>query len=489
MKKSTKKQIQTKSKKKVDYIEGLKQLVNYVTNPNPSQLSKIVNFYKYDQYIIKRLFTYVYFNPKIIHYLNKYFNDTYVWSSLFQGKNSKENIIKFINNFALILKLNNIDNKKYLVYLKSDFNKDKNRDKIITLLDVYFKTIFNKYYNQIELNFFYKLFQLNVINDVDIMKIDQLINNKTTIDIEPQNQQLLLIKENKNFSKEISNFVQTFFDNKLINDNCKKCRLNKSKLVVLDTNINKIEPIDLMFVGINPGKTEAEVGLPFVGVSGKKLREKISLLPKNVKWLITNVVMCSTNSASEIPNETYSYCINNFKKIFETFKSSYIILLGADVLNIFNINGKITTLSGKIVDKKIIPVIHPSSLRNEKMINIWNKSFENIYKLFDSKDRIKSSSVVQPKIEKKLDTSNLTFFDVKEIENNKILKIFIDSKGKKKYLIEDNIVSVKIINSPFNKCSMITNNDENDININISMNKKYYIEKLLREKLSQLSTF
>jgi len=72
---------------------------------------------------------------------------------------------------------------------------------------------------------------------------------------------------------------------------CRKCKLcnTRTQVVVGDGNPNA----DILFVGEAPGKDEDLRGLPFVGRSGKLLRQKISEigLTRNDIY-ITNIVKC-----------------------------------------------------------------------------------------------------------------------------------------------------------------------------------------------------
>lgn len=72
---------------------------------------------------------------------------------------------------------------------------------------------------------------------------------------------------------------------------CRKCKLceTRTQVVVGDGNPNA----DILFVGEAPGKDEDLQGLPFVGRSGKLLRQKISEIGLTAKDIyITNIVKC-----------------------------------------------------------------------------------------------------------------------------------------------------------------------------------------------------
>ncbi len=497
-----------KKKSKPNFISGLKELTNFLVYPNKKieTLENIVNTYQFDEFIFKRLLSYIYSYPHLIYYWNKYMNNLFSWNILFGSKeNKRKNIIKLINSLKFTIIKNNFNDKRKFLYIKSNLYQEKNRTVIKKLLKEYFITIYNKFYNNDELNFFYKLFCENVITDVELMKIDQLLNNgknklNSNVFIKPNitetpvihNESNINISKN-NHSDEIKDIINKIKKFKINREECKKCGLYNSPMVVLDTNIKKVGSIDVLFIGLNPGINEVKEDLPFVGVSGKKLRSKMALLPKDIKWAITNIVLCHTKSEKEIPENAFINCSQMFKNICELFPAKYYVFIGRHAAQLANIKGNITSVSGKLFNNKIIPIVHPSSLRSEKMINIWNKSFETIYNLFNvnnNYERQDSSSnqnlnynIPQEKIITSI-SDDLTFFDVKDIGNNQLVKIFIDSNGIKKYYFEDYKYEINLKNQPFFKCKMIDN--KMDHIIQITGSKKYYISKLLRDSLKNV---
>jgi len=74
--------------------------------------------------------------------------------------------------------------------------------------------------------------------------------------------------------------------------------LSKVSFEYTSSNLNEIK---CMLLGANPGKDEAIVGRPFIGKSGRFLRECLEEVdfPHSV---IANAVLCSTNDTSSIPN-------------------------------------------------------------------------------------------------------------------------------------------------------------------------------------------
>jgi hypothetical protein len=82
-------------------------------------------------------------------------------------------------------------------------------------------------------------------------------------------------------------------------------------------------------------------------------------------------------------------------------------------------------------------------------------------------------------------TDDLTFFDVREI-NDKILLIFIDQKGQKKYLVTDYNLHFYVKNANWNQCNQIT--DQVDGIVHISGREKSQVIKYVRDKLNLIKS-
>lgn len=510
-KRKTSKSKLIKKKEKPNFLNGLKELTNWIvySNNNINTLENLIQTYNFDEYIFKRLLSYVYFYPHLIHYWNEYMNNLFDWSKLFGNKIKKrENLVKLINSFAYTLVKNNCCDKHNFMFIKGNLYQDKNRRDIKKLMKEYFQTINGKNFNDKELNFYYDLFCLNQITDVELMKADQLLNGgKSTINISNINSpqleiinQVDLVQENINIqntehSIEIKNFIKNVKLYKETRTKCKSCGLYKSPMIVLDTNIDKPGKVDIAFIGLNPGKKEIEEDKPFVGLSGTKLRKKMALLPTNIKWLISNIVLCHTVSEKEIPKDAFNNCIDMFKNICEAFPADYYVFIGRQAAQIAGVKDKITKVSGNIYNDNIIPIIHPSSLRSQEMIDIWDNSFDTIYKLFNVQksqlvqldqsvnNQQHNFNIPQHKIITQV-TDDLSLFDVKEVNKDKIVKIFIDNNGEKKYLFEDYNLTVNVKHASFTNCDMITK--EVDSFVKIKGSNKYFISKMLNNSLKDL---
>ena len=145
--------------------------------------------------------------------------------------------------------------------------------------------------------------------------------------------------------------------------NCNLCVLRKTcRGVVLGSGKDK----SVFIVGEAPGKTEDEVGKPFVGDSGKLVRAVV-----DDNYYITNVVKCRPPNNITPTNEQIDICVqNNFKREFETYKPKKLILLGKSAQKLLNYDF--------IKDVEIITFYHPSYyIRNGKGED-WKLEFEKI---------------------------------------------------------------------------------------------------------------
>lgn len=490
------------TKKKPSYLTGLKSLSSWLfSKRNENDLRNLIEKYEFDNTILKRLASYVYNSPYIVWYINKYMNNIYDFN--------KFDIVNLLYSFGYLLDINQ-KNAKKLFYLKSNDLVDKNKTKIKDLLSEYFNKIYDKYYNKYELNFYYDLINLGYISINDITEIDNYINSgKTTVHLEDMTQQKMIHQSDLNLtvldiyrtlSPEIQQFSDEIRTEIMTRPECQKCELFGRPTVVLDTNLETFGEVDIAFIGLNPGKEEVEMNKPFVGKSGKLLREKISHLPNETKWIISNVILCHTKNEKDIknPDLVISNCSDLLIKIFTKFPAKCYVPLGAKAASALGITKNITAVSGKKLTSAthtIIPLIHPSSAVNYGQMERFTKDFETIYELFkiDSKPKQKIQVISKPtEIETNVSqekfittiTPDLTFFDVKEV-GDKIIKIFLDQNGVKKYLIENHTFKFYLKYGDWKSCNQIT--DKVDGYVEISGKDKSNVIKRVRDRLYQIT--
>jgi len=496
-------------KKQPTYLTGLKALTNWIFGKQRHQkeLEYIVNTYRIDNNIIKRFLLFSYSTPHIVYFINKYLNHLYYFNRF--------DTVDLINSLTCILDMNRISKKSIpdkILYLKNTELADKNKQKVKELFKEYFEKLFDKSYNEIELNFFYDLVNLNVITFEQISQMDKHLNSgKETFTLESVT---LPVTSKANhlaldIYRELSPGIKQFCDQAkqyiLNRPECKDCQLYGKPTVILDTNMEDDGEVDIIFFGLNPGVEEVEIGKPFVGKAGKILRERMSLLPPQTKWVITNVILCHTRNESEIknPDDVKNRCRELVEAIRNTFPAKITVPLGSKAADWFGLKDKsISSISGKIFtsnNKTIIPIIHPSAANyNPENLNRFKNDFATILNVLKSQQSVVPATIAKttpktaPKEEQtvisgsKLITEvapDLTFFDVREV-NDKILLIYIDQQGQKKYKLVDYNVHFYLKNASWNECDQIT--DQVDAIVQVSGREKIAVTKLIRDKLNNL---
>lgn len=147
-------------------------------------------------------------------------------------------------------------------------------------------------------------------------------------------------------------------------DNCKRCPLYGSDIVLYEKLYDDKEAsCDILFMGINPGKDEAIQKRPFIGRSGKLLRnriEELGLLYYNIAF--SNAILCSTSNEAKIPD--IQVCINNCRTytdiIQEKLHPKLLVAVGKQCANVyFGIQGAMYDING-VRFGNVIPIVHPS---------------------------------------------------------------------------------------------------------------------------------
>lgn len=505
-------------KKPPSYINGLKAITNWFfsNRRKKEELENIIDTYKIDNNIIKRFMLYTYNTPHMTWYINKYLNSLYEFNRF--------DTVNLLYSLVYLLDVNRITRKSIpekLMYLKNTELSDRNKQKIKELLYEFFDKIFDKNYNDSEMNYFYDLVNLNVITFKNIEDIDKHINSgKSTLKLEEVTATTSPTSPKVNAGvldiyKELPSGIKTFCNEAkefiLAREECKGCELFGKPTVIMDTNVTDSEEVDIAFIGLNPGTDEVEIGKPFVGKAGKILRERMSLLPNNVKWAIYNVILCHTKNENEIknPDDVKARCKPLVEIIMQTFPSKIYVPLGAKAFDWFGLKGSVASLAGKVFTNNnmtIVPVMHPSAANyNPENLAKFKSNFQSVLNLFNQ-EPVKAPEVAMPQPPVKKSSKNyttkedltvpmdndkfinkvtpdLTFFDVREI-NNKILKIYIDKNGQKKYLITDYELNFFLKNANWKQCDQIT--DGIDAVVTFPGRDKYSVIKKIRDRLNNL---
>jgi len=428
----------------------------------------------------------------------------------------------------------------HLFYLKSKDLKDPNKYKVKKTLKDYYLITKNKYLNDDELNYLYSLFCQKLISIKDIENMYMVLNGpneKIKLDLDfienekpemsSQDQKQLINKyieyvQTTPLSDEIHNFCQEIKNEKTNRSKCQNCKLFDNSMVVLDTNRETIGPVDFMFISLNPGRDEVLYNKLMVGKSGQLQRKKMYYLDKNITWLITNIILCSTNNQKEIgktDKQIMNVCHNCQEflyKIIKHFPAKIYIPIGKQAIEFFGITGSVTQNSGQVTKKEngsiIVPMIHPSAVLQSRNINApifnntWNVIFQIATKLLQKQKsngvdpvknihhEIKQQTIIEKdpiygnpeySIPKNKCVSiiddTLTYFDSINLDNQNILNVYIDQQGEKKYKIEKFQVPIYVKTCELQDRKMLS--DKFDYVSYIDGRTRYRLSKTLKDNL------
>ncbi len=527
-----------KKKSKPTIIGFLKELTNWVCSQNPSieDLDNLLSKYPTVDigFVFKRLMSYNLNYPHLIQYCNKYFNNFYDFNSLSSNKVvHMENKLRLIRSIKYIMDINFQSHKNKIFYLKSSDLKDDNRRQIKKVLGPYFEKVHNVTYNDKELDHYCTLFERGTISEDDIYEIDRLMNNnKKTINLNLSTigfstyqdevkpaimtaEQYMDLCKKREFSKEIATYRMQLIDFKRDRDICKACQLYGKPMVSLDTNMETFGNIDVMFVGLNPGKEEVDNDKTFIGRPSLKLREKIMKFHPDTKWVITNLIFCHTPNEKDLGDgwqKVATDCTSHFlRDVFVKFPPRVVVLVGRQSKEMFGIKDAISKASGVVYPQNnclFIPLIHPSAVARSQtkwgpvFENSWTTIFEKIGTPVNVSCEVQNQQIAQSNEpparqdcsqylnpENMIDTvtDDLMLFDVVNIDNDTILKIFIDGNGKKKYYKQSYRMPIYVKqSSSWRDNEMITDAVHNVVYI--EGRNRYYVSKLLKEQLERIKS-
>lgn len=488
---------------KKSYIDFLKKLTHWlVSDPDKIILKELLEEHNITNTIFMRLMSYAYNYMHIIYFCNKYLNKNKILS--------ETDTVELISNISLIFRNNFLLNSKSFYYLKSDRVKDFKPE-----LKEYFSTLYDCDFNRDEIDYIYKLLNEQEINEITnkIQQSSKIIDSDIDYTIDKMS----------NFFKksEFDLFKEQIKIDKQESVLCNQCELYHKTLVTFDTNLKTFGPVDVAFIGLNPGKEEKKHGKPFVesGASGKKLREQIERLPKNISWVIYNIILCYTNNSTEIKDscKTMNYCNEMFIKIYNKFPTKLFVSLGKEASLKFGIDKQITKVSGELHNFNgydVIPMTHPSWIRNKpERLQKFTEDFTGLINYLTNEPNIdnikKEDSDIQtehvnsndesinniveerPNIDYKLNyimdndlkSGKYTFLDVKELQSNKLLNIYIDSNGKKYYQIKNNKMKIYLKNDNWKNNTITT--DKVDKVLELTGYEKQQLLRALRTKIQK----
>ncbi|MEI8344404.1 MAG: uracil-DNA glycosylase [Candidatus Moraniibacteriota bacterium] len=145
---------------------------------------------------------------------------------------------------------------------------------------------------------------------------------------------------------------------------------------------------EIMFIGEAPGKKEDELGMPFLGSTGRildKMLEGIKIKREDV--YLTNICKCRPPENRDPLPEEIELCSPWLEKQIQIINPKIIVTLGRFALNYFLSEAKISQVHGNIseinIEKigkiKLFPLHHPAAARiNRQTRALFTQDFQKI---------------------------------------------------------------------------------------------------------------
>lgn len=145
---------------------------------------------------------------------------------------------------------------------------------------------------------------------------------------------------------------------------------------------------EIMFIGEAPGKKEDELGIPFMGSTGRildKMLEGIKIKREDV--YLTNICKCRPPENRDPLPEEIELCSPWLEKQIQIINPKIIVTLGRFALNYFLSEAKISQVHGNIseinIEKigkiKLFPLHHPAAARiNRQTRALFTQDFQKI---------------------------------------------------------------------------------------------------------------
>ena len=181
----------------------------------------------------------------------------------------------------------------------------------------------------------------------------------------------------------------------IIQDEIKTCRLCK-----LSENRNNAVPgegateASILFIGEGPGAQEDLQGKPFVGASGKVLKERLESIGMSRKEVyITNIVKCRPPNNRPPKDEEIESCKPYLERQIELIKPKLICILGRTALEVLLNKKPISKERGNFFEhdgKTFFVTYHPAAvLHNPNLRDILDQDFSTMRKWLEKSEKTK----------------------------------------------------------------------------------------------------
>lgn len=479
-----------KSESKPKY-EIYKILTQYLFTGKPELLQELCKNKEDAKKLRYRVVSYFLSIPKLAWYINKYLNNLYDFNKFTDAQ--------WFQTFYDIIRMSGTTEHHHLYFPK--FKVSEIAQFYKTIRDFYEISGDEKPSNA-ELGALLQLYRTGIITEDTLYNLKMTIDGKEpTTKRPPQVFGNVAKKEitntntstkNKTFedlSPDIKQLCTQAINYKKTRKGCYGCELRSAPIVTIDTNLTTPGPVDILFIGLNPGKEEVEKGIPFIGGAGQIFRGYLDKMIEslNVKYAILNCILCSTNNEAAITNPTQ--CVKNcaeFVSILKgQFPAKYTVLMGDKAMKSVGVKGGITKLNGTMVDGYFI-LLHPSAVQynsnNRSKLDTAFAALTELVATGVAKEQQSISctnleySISPDKIISRID-ENHTLLDIR-ILGERVIFIVKDVNGKKKYYFEDVRVPIYIKSGQYHECPAISSSV--DTMIVLSAEEKDKLSKSLR---------
>lgn len=153
-----------------------------------------------------------------------------------------------------------------------------------------------------------------------------------------------------------------------VDPNCTLCGLHATcNTVGVAAEVGARPPLDVLFVGEAPGAEEDAKGRPFIGQSGRLLRQAIEVFGiDKYKYGITNAVKCRPPENRQPSIREVRSCNLHLEAEIEQYKPRYLVPLGNVALRALTDKTGVTKYVGRTMPHpsgaQVFPMLHPSAV-------------------------------------------------------------------------------------------------------------------------------
>lgn len=164
---------------------------------------------------------------------------------------------------------------------------------------------------------------------------------------------------------------------------CERCPLHADANLACPGFFTSL-PLDILFLGQNPGASEDKVGRPFIGKAGKKLMEladSINLITSDTMVGFTNIVRCLTPDNRPPTGQEIQACSRWMQVELDMTEPKVIVLLGNTAIPLAFGNKKIGQVAGsaRAMGSTIyIACYHPAAILHKKSAAIRDSIIKSL---------------------------------------------------------------------------------------------------------------